>query len=180
MKRIALLLSTLALLAGMPLRAQEKPKTDKQASETSHAEARPTAFYRVDLTMTELEDNKKVNTRHYVMHVSDAFGRSGTKFGTRVPVPSGDNGKMNYVDIGLNINMGVNGRERDLLDINIELSSFAIPEQAKQANPGLPVMRQVQTSNMIPLTSSKSIAVATLDDPNSTRRYQFDVVLTKL
>jgi hypothetical protein len=189
MKRTQLLLSLfVALLVAMPLRAQEdKPKSDApKQSEAGHSSPTPhqIVWYRVDLTVSEFEDGKKVNTRHYTLHLNDTGDRSSTKFGTRVPIPNGSNGQINYIDIGLNINMRLldwhGNNEHNMLDTAFELSSFAIPEQAKQTAPGVPILRQVQTTNSTPLPISKPIVVASLDDPNSTKRYQFEVMLTKL
>jgi hypothetical protein len=187
MKRTTLLLSIiLALVAAMPLRAQdkqEKPKGDAAQAEPTRP-PRTVSWYRVDLTVNEFEDAKKMNARHYTLHINDSGDRSNTKFGTRVPVPmgSGSTNSFNYIDVGLNISLRIAGErgEHNVLEMGFELSSFAIPEQAKQTAPGVPILRQVQTSNSMPLTISKPVVVASLDDPNSTKRYQFEVTLTKL
>jgi hypothetical protein len=185
MKRTPLLLCViLALSITVPLRAQEeKPKADTKPAEVAHGAPRPVSWYRIDLTVTEFEDGKKLNARHYTLHINDIGDRSLTKFGTRVPVArSAQNGDFNYVDVGLSINMRIVGPrgEPNMLEMGFELSSFAIPEQAKQSAPGVPILRQVQTSDSIPVTVSKPIVVASLDDPNSTKRYQFEATITKL
>jgi hypothetical protein len=189
MKRTYLLLSLmLTLLAAVPLRAQEeKPKPDspKQSEAARQSPVlRPISWYRVDLTVSEFEDGKRLNSRHYTVHMNDSGDRSNTKFGTRVPVPtSGAGNQFNYIDVGLNITLRVASSatgERNMLEMGFELSSFAIPEQAKQSAPGVPILRQVQTSNSIPLVTSMPLIVASLDDPNSTKRYEFAATLTKL
>jgi len=189
MKRTTWLFSLiLALLVAMPLRAQEeKPKADaSKPSESVRPAQRPPTWYRVDITVNEFEDGKKSNTRHYSVHINDTGDRSNTKFGTRVPVPakSVSTSDFNYIDVGLNITLRIvswQGGDRNMLEMVFELSSFAIPDQAKQSIPGLPVLRQVQTSESIPVVaSSRPIVVASLDDPNSTKRYEFAATLTKL
>jgi len=190
MKRTTWLLSLiLALVVAMPLRAQEeKPKSEasKQPETTRQSPVfRPISWYRVDLTVSEFEDGKKVNSRRYTVHMNDAGDRSNTKFGTRVPVPgkSGSPSDFNYIDVGLNITLRVATSatgERNMLEMGFELSSFAIPEQAKQSAPGVPILRQVQTSNSIPLTIAKPLVVASLDDPNSNKKYEFEATLTKM
>jgi hypothetical protein len=188
MKRTSWLLSLILalLVVTMPLRAQEdKPKVDNsKQSESARPAPRAPNWYKVDLTVSEFEDGKKMNTRHYTVHVDDIGDRSNTKFGTRVPVSNhGSTSDFSYIDVGLNITMRIVGErgEHNILETGFELSSFAIPEQAKQTVPGVPILRQVQTSNSLPVASvSKPIVVASLDDPNSTKRYQFEIVLTKL
>ena len=192
MKRMSLLLSMmLALLVAVPLRGQEeKPKNDAaKPVSAAHADVRTATWYRVDIIVNEFEDGKKMNSRHYTVHINDTGDRSSTKFGTRVPVPagsgnSGSNTQFTYIDVGMNINVRIvswAGGERNMLEMGFELSSFAIPEQAKQTAPGVPILRQVQTSNSIPVaTSSKPMVVASLDDPNSTKRYEIEAMLTKM
>jgi hypothetical protein len=183
MKRTTLLLSIiLALMAAMPLRAQDKPKPEENRAETTRSASNPVSWYKVDITVTEFDDGKKVNARRYTVHINDRGDRSITDFGTRVPVPTGSNGQFNYIDVGLNINLRIipAGAERSMLELGFSLSSFAIPEQAKQTAPGVPILRQVRTSSSIPVATSKPTVVASLDDPNSTKRYEFEAVLTKL
>ena len=184
MKRMSLLfVITAALLVAMPLRAQqEKPKTENAPkSETAHA-PRIVTWYRVDLAINEFENGKKTNTRHYTMHVSDWGNQTSMKLGTRVPVPrSSANGDFSYIDVGLSINMRIIGQGDDhTMEMSFDLTSFAIPEQAKETAAGQPVLRQVQTSNWIPVTTTKPVVVAGLDDPNSTKRYEFEATLTKM
>jgi hypothetical protein len=185
MKRTSLLLLiTAALLAAMPLRAQqEKPKPENAPkSEAAHAAPRPVTWYRVDLAINEFEDGKKTNTRHYTMHVSDWGDESVMKLGTRVPVPrSAANGDFSYIDVGLNVRTRIIGRGDDhTMEMSFDLTSFAIPEQAKQTAQGQPILRQVQATNWMPVTTSKPVVVASLDDPNSTKRYEFEASLTKM
>jgi hypothetical protein len=185
MKRTSwLLFAILALLVAMPLRAQEeKPKSDTaKQNDSARLAARPVNWYRLDITMNEFEDGRKINTRRYTVHINDIGDRSSTKFGTRVPVTrSAQNGDFNYIDVGLNLNARIVERfEHNLLELAFELSSFAIPEQAKQTAPGVPILRQVQTSVSVPLTIPKATPVAVLDDPNSTKRYEFEATLTKM
>jgi hypothetical protein len=185
MKRTSLLLSLIvALLVAVPLHAQEeKPKADTAKTEASRPAPRPVTWYRVDVTVNEFDDGKKSNTRHYTVHINDTGDRSSTKFGTRVPVTrSAQNGDFNYIDVGLNLNARIVGErgEHNILELAFELSSFAIPEQAKQTAPGVPILRQVQTTVSLPLTISKPLPVAVLDDPNSTKRYEFEASLTKM
>ena len=185
MKRTSLLLLiTALLLTAVQLRAQEeKPKSDSgKAAESARPAPRSVTWYRLDVTMNEFEDGKKINTRHYTVHINDIGDRSSTKFGTRVPVTrSAQNGDFNYIDVGLNLNARIVEKfEHNVLELAFELSSFAIPEQAKQTAPGVPILRQVQTAVSVPLTITKATPVASLDDPNSTKRYEFEATLTKM
>src|SRR6185437_242444 len=103
MRRIAVL--SLVLIFGVlntvqTLHAQEE---HKQASEP--ASAKVVHAYRVDFSINELQDGKKINSRHYSMILTSG-DRNQIKIGTRVPVsttPSVST-QFQYMDVGTNIN----------------------------------------------------------------------------
>lgn len=139
--------------------------------------------YRLDFTLSELDDGKKINTRQYSMH-SRPNDSNQIKIGTRVPVES-KQGEFQYLDIGMNIRCrlidqsdlaGLGGTVS--LSVHADLSNFAIPEQQGQSM--RPAIRQMQIEASTIAALGKPVVVGVVDDPNSKHQYQLEVTVTKL
>jgi len=171
----ATLMAAVFALAGARLSAQadsaKAPDAEKALSS-----------YRLDYTLSELDDGKKINTRQYSMH-SRPNDWNEIKIGTRVPVEP-KAGEFQYLDVGMNIrcrlddpgNLAAGGNVA--LNVQSDLSNFAIPEQQGQTM--RPAIRQmkIQASTVVPL--NKPTVVGVVDDPNSKHQYQLEVTVTKL
>jgi len=182
MLKNAALAATLALtlLAGAPesASAQESgaPKTEQKAEKIQTA-------YRLDFSVNEMEDGKKINTRQYSMNSRSGDGNE-IKIGTRVPVDSKE-GQVQYLDVGTNIwcrlrdQTDVSGLGNNvLLSVRAEITNFAIPEQ--QGQQVRPVLRQLKIEASTVGVPGKAVIVGSVDDPNSKRQFQLEVNVTKL
>jgi len=140
--------------------------------------------YRLDFTVSELEDGKKVNTRQYSMN-SKSGDSNEIKIGTRVPVETNRQGEFQYLDVGTNIwcrlrdaadmtSLGNNV----LLNVKADITNFAMPEQ--QGQRVQPVIRQLRIESSTIGMPGKPLLVGTVDDPNSKRQFQLEVVVTRL
>jgi hypothetical protein len=161
------------------------------AQEASERLARVFSTYRLDFSFNELEDGKKLNTRSYTMILQDTPASSKPeswsepktmKAVTRVPVVTNDNKGQSstvFVDVGLEIYSQVRPRGNGTMDVDgrVELSSLAQPDQAAS---GHPVLRTVESSFGAEVTLGKPMLIASMDDINSTRRYEVEVTATKL
>jgi hypothetical protein len=158
--------------------AQDSPA----AKTTAEVEKTQTA-YRLDFTVSELEDGKKINARQYSMN-SKSGDANEIKIGTRVPVET-KQGEFQYLDVGTNIWC----RLRDqvdvttlggsvMLNVRADISNFAMPEQ--QGQRVQPVLRQLRIESSTIGLPGKSLMVGTVDDPNSKRQFQLEVTVTKL
>jgi hypothetical protein len=169
---------TLAMITAGPASAQESAgsKAAPEAEKTQNA-------YRLDFSVNEMEDGKKINTRQYSMN-SRSGDANEIKIGTRVPVEA-KQGEFQYLDVGTNIWC----RLRDqadvtavgsnlLLNIRAEITNFAIPEQ--QGQPVRPVIRQLKIEASTIGIPGRSVVVGSVDDPNSKRQFQLEVMVTKL
>jgi hypothetical protein len=171
------------------LYAQEDTKAaaeDDKAKSTSPA--KPVHAYRVDFSITELADGKKVNTRHYSM-VANSGPWSTLKIGTRVPVALGSfqqganvnplvNTQFQYLDVGTNIDCQVNEQGEDLsLNIRSEFSNLSSTEDQRSPQP---IIRQIQINGRTITSSGKPVVIGAVDDPTSNRQYQLEAVVTKL
>ncbi len=155
--------------------AQEQESAKKPEEQLK----KPVSAYRLDFSLNELEDGKKINTRQYSMYLK-ANDYNEIKIGTRVPVEAGA-GKdvFQYVDVGTSIRGKVEERENGLLlEINCDTSHFADPERAKTSS--IPLLRQVRISASTVVGVGKLIVIGSADDPDSNRQYQLEVTATKL
>ena len=161
-----------------PVTAQESTssKADSAAAKPK-PEPAPTAAYRLDFSVHELEEGKKINTRQYSLNlnVGDA---NEVKIGTRVPVEF-KQGEFQYLDVGTKIwcRLGEQG-DHLLLTVHSEISNFATPEQ--QGRVTQPIVRQLAINASTLAMPGKPLVMGSVDDPNSKRQFQLEVTATKL
>jgi 3D (Asp-Asp-Asp) domain-containing protein len=152
------------------------------AQESSASKAAPDAeksvnAYRLDFSVNETEDGKRINTRQYSMNLN-ADDANEIKIGTRVPVET-KQGEFTYLDVGTSIwcrvGQGANGVP---ISVRAEISNFAMPEQ--QGQQARPVLRQLSIKASTIMLLGKPMVVGSVDDPNSKRQFQLEVTVTKL
>ena len=177
------------LLALLSICAMWKPAHSQDAKESPKPADRQFKAFRLDLSINEIADGKKINSRHYSMNVTAKNGNNyeQLKIGSRVPVQS--DGKLDYLEIGTAISVELGSQLIDLtgtegkewgpttLNINAELTSFADQDSGK-GEPRL--IRQVHLAGTSPLITDKPILVASADDPDSKHEFQLVVTATKL
>jgi len=155
------------------------------AQEAASAKAKPdnsektlTAF-RLDFTLTESENGKPINARHYSMDSAPDFaGSCELKIGSRVPVETKP-GELQFIDVGTNISSRVSERGNGLqLQVTADLSSIVNNEQ--EGRSATPVVRQLRISASTVATAGKPTVLGVVDDPNSKRQFQLEVTVTKL
>jgi hypothetical protein len=164
---ITLIMIFLALLLSAP--AQEKKDEPTRN------------VYKLEFTVFELENGKRINERSYMLHISDADHRgASTRVGTRVPVQVGGNVGMQYMDVGLKIDANFQSADDSSMNliINFETSGFAMPEQSTQS--GTPVLRNVSENVTAKIPYGKPTLVSSIDDVNSKRRLQLELTATRL
>jgi len=160
---------------------QENKPTVKQLE-------RPARPYRLDFSLNELENGKKVNTRHYSMNLTDGSAHE-VKIGTRVPVasrsasPSGrllSDTQFQYLDVGTNIWAALNDRDNELvLDVRSEISNIDVaPAGHSAVSP--PVVRLIKIDGSTVVIPGKPTILGSVDDSNSNREFQLEVTVTKV
>jgi hypothetical protein len=178
------LIMALVIMGGInKVLAQESSDSSKSATQ---GPAKPLEAYRLDFSINELEDGKKINTRQYSMNLN-ANDANEIKIGSRIPVEP-KQGEFQYLDIGTNIWSRLEARNDQLgLTVRIELSNFAswglgtfpTPEQPP-AHDSRPVIRQLKISASTVALLGKPMVLGSVDDPNSKRQFQVEVTVTKL
>ena len=181
--RKALAVFTIAILGFMigsratTVAQDSAAKPEMNAKPSKHAE-KPVHAYRVDFSLNELEDGKKINTRQYSVNVNSDESNE-IKIGTRVPVESKE-GEFQYMDVGTNVWCRIEERSDGVaLSVRAENSNFAIPDQGT-GHDARPVIRQLKISGSTLALLGKPMIVGSMDDPNSKRQFQLEVTVTKL
>ena len=166
-KRLApVLLAALALL-GASVRGDEPARNE-----------RPRSSFRLDYALYEIEGGKRANERAFTLTANEG-AHAQLRSGTRVPITVGDKG-VQYMDVGLKISGRLLERDGDLtLESEIEMSTFALPEQAAEGK-GNPVVRTVSETVSSRPVLGKPAVVSSLDDLNSKKRFQVEVTVTRL
>jgi 3D (Asp-Asp-Asp) domain-containing protein len=154
--------------------AQEQTAAKTQAESVDKS----TNAYRLDFTINEIEDGKKINARQYSMNLN-AGDANTIKIGTRVPVEA-KQGEFQYIDVGTSIWSRVKERDNGLaVEVRAEISNFAIPDQAGRIN-SMPLLRQMQINASTVTMPGRSTVVGSVDDPTSKRQFQLEVTVTRL
>jgi 3D (Asp-Asp-Asp) domain-containing protein len=177
-RKVAITLAKLLVISlcwSTPIsRAQEQTAAKPQAE----SQERSASAYRLDFTINEIEDGKKINARQYTMNLN-AGDANSIKIGTRVPVEA-KQGEFQYIDVGTSIWSRVKERDNGLaIEVRAEISNFAIPDQANRNN-SMPLLRQMQINASTVAIPGRPMVIGSVDDPNSKRQFQLEVTATKL
>ena len=176
---------TIAILGfmiwGATVRAQDatpaKSNAEAKPQTRADAEDKPVHAYRLDFSVNELEDGKKINTRQYSLNLN-ADDANEVKIGTRVPVESGPE-QFQYLDVGTSIWCRIGERPDGIpMSVRADISNFAIPEQGTHES--RPVVRQFKINASTLALPGKPMVIGSVDDPNSKRQFQLEVTVTKL
>lgn len=170
MRRFGLVLMfCCALAVTATLVAQDSEK--KAAAPPARADRESWSFYKLDLTVREMDGSKALNSRTYtITQRSNEWGQ--LRVGSKMPTE-----RAGYVDVGLSLDSRVQDREESTaFDWRLELSSLA----SELGPNNQPVIRQVKNNGQTILTLGKPVIMATVDDLSSTHKFVFEVTATKL
>lgn len=155
--------------------AQTKSGHEEKASEVPE---KAVHAYRLDFSVNELEDGKKINSRQYSLNLN-ADDSNELKIGTRIPVEV-KQGEFQYLDVGTNIWCRIGERPDGVpLSVRAEISNFAMPEQESGHN-SRPALRQLQIRASTLAQLGNPMIVGSVDDPNSKRQFQLEVTVARL
>jgi hypothetical protein len=183
-KRLIVNLSLFLVLAGAPgLRkaaAQETPKPDVPQIKSIES-------YNVDFTVIELDNGKKINSRSYSMQIPDNPAHGGPlpwtewkrlRVGSQVPIPAGEKG-FTYRDVGMDIDCRYFLMENGKLDMATTWEYSSLGGEQGHDLP-TPVIRHVRSEVEAVVPLDKPTVISEVDDVASTRRYVFEVKVTKV
>ncbi len=167
----------MTLWCGLTLLAQEetKPATGDGKAKAERFEM-PAHAYRVDFSVNELEDGKKINSRHYSMNLTSGE-RNQLKIGTRVPVASSQNTSQ-YMDVGTSINCLLQDQgDEFVLYVRSDFSNFSTPNEQHSSQP---IVRQININGSALASPGRPAMIGSVDDPNSNREFQLEATVTRL
>ncbi len=179
MIRVRELLAMVMALAGIltPLRAQEK----------SNADAKPTGTtLKLQVTIAEMEGDKKVVSLPYTYYLRAGEAGPGAPWtklrtGSRIPVYTGKDSGMQYLDVGTNIDSRAVGFDGGRFDVTLNLErswvegDVLVPME-RAATQGAdvhagpfrePVIRQFKTELTLPMRDGQSTQSTLATDPLS-------------
>jgi hypothetical protein len=134
-----------------------------------------TSFFRLDLTVKELDGGKTVNSREYFMIVATGHNNNSLRTGTKVPY--GPEDKRSYQNVGLNLDcreIAVTASGGLSMALTADVSSVAEGD-LKSASAGLPVLRNSMWSSTVLVPIGRPTVVFSSDDLASKRRMQLEV-----
>ncbi len=192
-KYAALLIATALILTGVvllatPSAAAQESKDSKDSKPAAAPESKivavprpqkPVATYKLDFTLSELEDATRVNSRSYSFLLEEeVWGR--TRIGTKVPLSMGEGKGIQYMDVGFSLDARLNQREGDLrLELRLEVNSL-VPVEGEAARPREPVLRSLRSELAASITPGKPTLLTTVDELGSRRRFQVEVTATRI
>ena len=172
------LILALALACLVPQNsARAAQNTDKEKS-TGAAQSKQTTAYRLEYSISELDDGKRVNGRTYALLLTeDDWGK--IRVGNRVPYSTTigtQASSIQYQDVGMNIDSRLREQENGIfLRTNLEWSSVASRENSSN-----PVFRQLRFDSTSVIPVGKPTVLGMMDDVTSTHRYEIEVTATKI
>jgi hypothetical protein len=168
--------------------AQEKSKSDDAQAEARAADATPV---KVSVTFVEFEGEKRVKSLPYtVVVVADGKPpKSILKMGSRVPVYTGKENGMQYLDVGSNIDCQVFRAKDNTFDLKLDLDrswvegDVSVPVDrgaSSQTSNGQfpePIVRQFRSFLSLTLRDGQTIESAFATDPLSGKVFKVEVSL---
>jgi Flp pilus assembly secretin CpaC len=184
MKKTVTRVAVCALFLSCPLaRAQEKVNPSEKP--------KPSVPVKLLVVLTEYDGDKKVASLPYSILInSDPSGHTAyssfTRVGVRVPVASaGKDGQSTFVDVGSNIDCGVQTEEegRFSIRLNFERSSLYFQGRGdekgaiKTVETGQPYIPTIRAQSLVLIRDGQSLEVLTAADPLNGHVFRISLTL---
>jgi len=161
----------LFLFFGGVLFAQEsRPKADSA----------PRSAWRFDVSVIEIEKDKRINDRTYTMLLLE--NRSETiSSGNQIPIVTTTNNTTStqYLSFGLKITCGVQETPNGVFQSHIDFEISSLVAEPKGTG-GNPLIRSVSGSSTFVMHPGQKEVVIKADDVNTERRYEVEVLATRV
>jgi len=139
-------------------------------------------FYKLEFSIFELQDGKRVNPHTFVMSLQDDDRNGSIRIGNRVPIAiTTKEGATSYQYIDVGVSIGAQLRQTEtglLLRSNVDVSSFATPEQ--DIHSSNPILRNFRADAVTVVEMGKPTLLNSIDDVSSNKRMQIEVTVTKI
>lgn len=179
---VASLIAVDSLCAQDPVRRIPNPSSRRESNVKGN-------FYRLDLSMREMEDGKTISTRNYslwmrangepgilrISHDAPITSRSIIEEPTSPPKKQAI--FVEKKSISVDLTCFLKETDSDLeLNVNGEIKGIIPPEKGMEYPP---VYRHITLVSTALLTPGKPATISSVDDPGSNRQFQIDATATK-
>jgi hypothetical protein len=170
----------MALCGAKMSEAQEANKTDSGDSKAkAESSEKPVHAYRIDISINEMEDGKKINTRHYSM-LQNSRARGRVDITSRVTVPT-PQAPLDAITVGTTINCTVSESGDDIaLWVRGDFNHLLMNPDDRDQHGARPVVQQMSIDGGTLVTLGKPAVFAVVDDPSSNREFQLEATVTRL
>ena len=182
---LAIALAVGMVVCGATGRAVAQDSASPKATAAPQAQSQPQPLlhsYRLDFSINELEDGKRVNSRQYSMDINSTGKTDGRiQAGTRVPVVVKADGTVDYLDVSTQITVSHLAEHDNGISLDFGSSIQSPAPSENPDSPGRwPVLRNLGMNGSAILTIGKATVISVADDPNSKRQFQLEVTATQL
>jgi hypothetical protein len=144
-------------------------------------------YFRLDVTVKELEGGKVLTSRSYSTTLSNEKGDNvSIRTGDKVPIVTGKDQSVSYQDVGVNIdcnNLKLVDSEVALY-IRANISSVVADVQAKapgeSSGPGNPVIRNTSWGSTVLVPLKKAVTIFSSDGATTKRQTQLELTATPI
>jgi hypothetical protein len=141
----------------------------------------PTNTYRVQYTVSEVADGKRINSRNYETLAQEPAGGQVSwtqiRMGNRVPIPGEK--EPHYLDVGISIDTGLQREGGQMvMKTRFELTSVA-PEQGSSGS-AVPVLRSIKFNSDHLVSTGQKVLVSSGEDVNTNHRFEVEAMLTRV
>jgi len=155
----------------------EKKQAPAQVSERAHQ-----PFYQLSFVARELENDRVVNSRSYLIIVSGE--RGSIRAVEKVPFASttGQKNEWQQIEVGMAIDCGqvVELGDKVSLHIMAEISSVAENHGDSAPPPSLPVIKDNRWESIVVVPLKDPTVIYSSDDPASKRKMQLQLTATPI
>lgn len=143
--------------------------------------ATPSNTYRVQYTVSEVADGKRINSRSYETLAQEPAGGqvawTQIRMGNKVPIPGEK--EPHYIDVGISIDTGLQREGGQMvMKTRFELTSLA-PEQGGSPS-AMPVLRSIKFNSDHLVSTGQKVLVSSGEDVNTNRRFEVEAQLTRV
>ena len=182
MKRAVSRRLAVALIAFcLPLIPNSASAQEGQGKGSATTDQKPHVAYRIELTVQEVADGKRLNSRNYMMMAEDGVPAK-IRVSDRVMIQTNptNSASFQYHDVGMNIDCTPHERGDGVaLVIQVEFSGITPRDQT--APPSTSPMFRTERTEVDPVvTIGKPTLVASMDDTETNRRFEIEVTATKV
>ena len=153
-------------------------QAEKLIADTDNAQKKTEGQYRIEFKINELDDQKKLSSRSYVLLVG-RHNRGMLRNGSRIQVTENEKGPQ-YVEVGDSIDCRVESETESTVDLSLtlEISGFGLntPKDAISRSAAI-TQQKMDTSSTLEL--NKPTIVSTFTDPATRHTVQIEVTATR-